>query len=73
MPTTLERGTVREMEAWATLRQNSMVTVAAGEVSGWTQGTVPRMRRLTPTLSISYRARTRTAAALILAQRGRRR
>ena len=64
---------MREMEAWATPRQDSMVTVAAGEVSGWTQGTVPRMRRLTPPLSISYRARTRTAAARILAQRGRRR
>jgi hypothetical protein len=50
-----------------------MVTVAAGEDSGWTQGTVPRMRRLTLTQSISYRARTRTAAAQILAQGGHRR
>jgi hypothetical protein len=49
------------------------VTVATGEVSGWTRGRVPRMRYLTPALSVPYRARIRTAAARIFAQRGRRR
>jgi hypothetical protein len=47
--------------------------VAAGEVSGWTRGRVPRMSHLTPELSVPYRPRTRTAAARVLAQRGRRR
>jgi hypothetical protein len=73
MLTTLVEDTVREIAAWVTPRQGHWVTVAVGEVSGWTQGTVPRLRRLTPTLSISDRARTRTTAARILAQRGRRR
>jgi hypothetical protein len=62
MPTTSERDTVREMEAWATPRQNSLVTVAAGEDSGWAWVVAPRMGYPSPTLSIPYYARTRTAA-----------
>jgi hypothetical protein len=61
------------MEAWATPRQNSMVTMAAGGDSGWARAVAPRMGYPSPTLSIPYCARTRTAAARILAQRGRRR
>jgi hypothetical protein len=67
MPTTSVEDTVREVAAWVTPRQSYWVTVAVGEVFGWTQGTVPRLRRLTPALSVPYRLRTRTAAARILA------
>jgi hypothetical protein len=56
MLTTLVEDTVREIAAWVTPQQGHWVTVAVGEVSGWTQGTVPRLRRLTPTLSISDHA-----------------
>ena len=42
MPTTSERDTVREMEAWATPRQNSQVMVAAGEGSGRARAVAPR-------------------------------
>jgi hypothetical protein len=73
MPTTSERDTVREMEAWATPWQNSLVTVAASEDSGWARAVAPRMGYPSLTLSIPYCARTRMAAAQILAQRGRRR
>jgi hypothetical protein len=53
-------------------RQDLLVTVAAGEVSGWTRGMVPRMRYLTPALSIPYRAQIGTAAARITAASHRR-
>jgi hypothetical protein len=73
MLTTSEEGTVREITAWMPPRQKLPIMVAAGEVPGWTQRRVPRMRLSTPTLSVPYCTRTRTAAARILAQRGRRR
>jgi hypothetical protein len=42
MHTTSERDTVREIEAWATPRQNLLVMVAAGEDSGWAWEMAPR-------------------------------
>jgi hypothetical protein len=73
MPTTSERDTVREIEAWATPRQNLLVTVAASEDSGWAWEMAPRTGYPSPMLSTLYHARIRTTAARIYEQRGRRR
>jgi hypothetical protein len=56
-----------------TPRRKTIDSVAAGEVSGWTRGRVPRMRYLTSVLSVPYHARTWTEAARILVLRGHRR
>jgi hypothetical protein len=50
----------------------SLGQVAAGEVSGWTREMVPRMRYLTPALSVPYRAQIGTAATRIAAASHRR-
>ena len=65
MPTTSVEDTVREIAAWVTPRQSHWVTVAAGEVSGWTREMVPRMRYLTPALSVPYRAQIGMVATQI--------
>jgi hypothetical protein len=72
MLTTSVEDTVREIAAWVTPRQSHWVTVAAGEVSGWTREMVPRVRYLTPVLSVSYRAQIGTAATRIAAASHRR-
>jgi hypothetical protein len=48
-------------------QQNLLVTVAAGEDSGWTRGMTPRTSYPPPALSTPYRTQIRTAATRIVA------